>query len=366
MGGARTVGDRDGLPVEVLGELLRWPAVERVWLPEWLADPGAVVDRLVERTVHRPADPGAPGSAREAAPTPDPAPDPAVAPITAPNALPTPEPATPRSGSPLVGPALSDFQLPDSAPCPVQLRPSDSAPPSRSAPSGLGPANSAGSASDLPGSTLPGETLFSAWHPGPAGDRGVLDRLTDQDATQQLWQVLVAGIEAEAPIHVDRLTRLAAGAFGLTRLTADRRAAVAACLPSGLPADPDGDPFVWPPGVDPLDWRGFRRSSDDARPVDQISITELANAAVALCRTAAGMTEDQLRLSALRIFGFARRTQERDARVDRAVTAAARRGRLTRAPTVSGRRSDDAPAQRQGSTSAPTVVTSAVTSATRM
>jgi hypothetical protein len=159
----------------------------------------------------------------------------------------------------------------------------------------------------------------------------VLDRLPDQDATQQLWQVLVTGIEAEAPIHVDRLTRLAAGSFGLTRLTADRRAAVAACLPSGLPADPDGDPFVWPPGVDPLDWRGFRRSNDGARPVDQISITELANAAVALCRTAAGMTDDQLRLSVLRVFGFARRTQERDARVDRAVTAATRRGRLTRA-----------------------------------
>ena len=38
----RTVGDRDGLPVEVLVGMLRWPAVERVWLPEWLADPAAV------------------------------------------------------------------------------------------------------------------------------------------------------------------------------------------------------------------------------------------------------------------------------------------------------------------------------------
>jgi hypothetical protein len=43
----KTVGDRDGLPVEVLGELLRWPAVERVWLPTWLADRDDVLDRLV-------------------------------------------------------------------------------------------------------------------------------------------------------------------------------------------------------------------------------------------------------------------------------------------------------------------------------
>src|SRR4051794_23013490 len=44
----RTVGDRDGLPVEVLAGLQRWPVVERVWLPAWLADPSAVVEKLVE------------------------------------------------------------------------------------------------------------------------------------------------------------------------------------------------------------------------------------------------------------------------------------------------------------------------------
>jgi len=45
----RTVSDRDGLPVEVLSRLMGWPAVERVWMPEWLGDAGAVLDRLAER-----------------------------------------------------------------------------------------------------------------------------------------------------------------------------------------------------------------------------------------------------------------------------------------------------------------------------
>ena len=45
----RTVSDRDGLPVEVLSRLMGWPAVERVWLPEWLGDQGGVLDRLAER-----------------------------------------------------------------------------------------------------------------------------------------------------------------------------------------------------------------------------------------------------------------------------------------------------------------------------
>jgi len=42
-----TVADRDALPVEVLGGLMNWPAVERIWLPEWLQDREAVLDRLV-------------------------------------------------------------------------------------------------------------------------------------------------------------------------------------------------------------------------------------------------------------------------------------------------------------------------------
>jgi len=42
-----TARDRDALPREVLSNVLGWPAVERVWLPDWLADPDAVVERLV-------------------------------------------------------------------------------------------------------------------------------------------------------------------------------------------------------------------------------------------------------------------------------------------------------------------------------
>lgn len=63
----RTVGDRDGLPTEVLSRMLRWPAVERVWLPAWLATPGDVLDHLVgavERAAGADVEPAAePGAA---------------------------------------------------------------------------------------------------------------------------------------------------------------------------------------------------------------------------------------------------------------------------------------------------------------
>ena len=42
-----TVGDRDGLPVEVLSRMMRWPAVERLWLPAWMKDPAGEASRLV-------------------------------------------------------------------------------------------------------------------------------------------------------------------------------------------------------------------------------------------------------------------------------------------------------------------------------
>ncbi len=276
----RTVGDRDGLPVEVLSGLMRWPAVERVWMPEWLAGPEAVLDRLVARL----SEPTAPAAVEmPAEPT-----------------RPADPPAGPRadlSAEPLVtpGPATSP------AATPVVTR-------------------------------LPDETPFVAWHPAPAGDRPVLDRLPERDSTHRVWEQLVAGIEAEAPIHYDRLTRITAAAYGLTRVSPERRAAILACLPPGLPADPAGEEFAWPYGLDPASWNGFRRSVTDERPFDQVSVTEIGNAMVALCRAAAGMSAAQLQTGTLRVFGFSRRTPDRDARIALAVEHAVAAGRLQRAP----------------------------------
>ncbi len=52
-----TVTDRDALPESVLEGVLGWPGIARVWLPEWLASPESVLDRLVtarQESVDRP------------------------------------------------------------------------------------------------------------------------------------------------------------------------------------------------------------------------------------------------------------------------------------------------------------------------
>ncbi|WP_120005035.1 DUF4011 domain-containing protein [Nesterenkonia muleiensis] len=59
-----TVGDRDALPQTVLTGAMGWPAVERIWLPEWLRDAEAVIGRIrsAAQQVCR-ADDAAPGPA---------------------------------------------------------------------------------------------------------------------------------------------------------------------------------------------------------------------------------------------------------------------------------------------------------------
>ena len=45
----RTVGHRDGLPGSgSRGNLMKWPAIERVWMPNWLSEPEDIVSRLLK------------------------------------------------------------------------------------------------------------------------------------------------------------------------------------------------------------------------------------------------------------------------------------------------------------------------------
>jgi hypothetical protein len=260
-----TVGDRDGLPLDVLAGMLRWPAVERVWLPSWLANPEVVLDRLVA-ALEAPAPVATPPSAPVAK---------AVAAQVA------PAPATPRpfaSAAPAARPA-----------------------------------------------TLEGETAFVPWEPGVVGDRTVLDQLPSARAALAVKTVLLAGIKAEGPIHVDRLARLTAAAFGLGRVAQGRKDAIAALVPASLMT---GD-FVWPQPDQAAGWTGFRRQPGGSdRPLEQVAPEEIGNAMVALCRAAAGMTQDELFAQTLDVFGYRRRTPAQVAVLEAALNRSTRSGRL--------------------------------------
>jgi hypothetical protein len=141
-------------------------------------------------------------------------------------------------------------------------------------------------------------------------------------------RVLAAGIKAEGPIHVDRLLRLTAGAFGVTRLTENRREALLALLPS-----PPDDDYVWPAGFDRENWTGFRRQAASSdRPLEHVPPDEICNAMTALCRASMGMQRDELLTQAAAVFGYKRRTPTITPLLEAAADAALAAGRLEEQP----------------------------------
>jgi len=258
----RTVGDRDGLPVSVLAGLMGWRKVERVWMPEWLEGHDAVVDRLIQALADA-----------KSLPIPTPA----------------PSPATPAV------PALPDFEASHVSTSDIVFA---SSPTATAAPV----IELADDVSDLPGSTP-----FVPWRQRRVADRSALDQLPDSYARSRVQRVLLEVINAEGPVQFERLARLTAAAFDLTRLNQGRIDSITRCVPSELK---DGIDFAWPEGFDRHGWTGFRTAPADApRPMAEIHPVEIANAMVALCRDAYGMTEDELLRETLSLFGWKRRTE---------------------------------------------------------
>ncbi|RBY88078.1 DNA helicase [Blastococcus sp. TBT05-19] len=280
-----TVGDRDAVPVEVLGGMLRWPVVERVWLPTWLADASSVVDRLAE--------------AVDAAPV-------APRPLAEPVQLPTAAVESFKGVAALRSAVTASVAVPAAPSRPV-AKPAAPRKPAKPA-------------------ALEGEAPFVPWIPKTAGEKSLLDELPASKPARAVRRVLQAGIKAEGPIHVDRLAKLTVGAFGLNRATESRKQTLLSLLP---PSAVDGD-FLWPEGTDRATWTGFRRQvSSTDRPIDHVAPEEIANAMVALSRAAAGMRRDELLTATAAVFGHKRRAASVTPALEKALAFALDSGRLT-------------------------------------
>jgi hypothetical protein len=275
----RTVGDRDGLPVEVLSEMLRWPAVERVWLPTWLADPAGVVDHLAASVD--------------------------TVPVSVPEPIQFPTAAVESfKGVAALRASVTSVAVPSRVAKPAALKPA-------------GPV------------AMDGETAFVPWIPKVAGEKSVLDELPAAKSARAVRKVLAAGIKAEGPVHVDRLTKLTVGAFGLNRSSEARKQALLSILPPSAVVDD----YLWPEGVDPAEWTEFRRQvSGTDRPIDHVAPEEIANAMAALCRASAGMRREELLTAAAAVFGYKRRTPNVTPALEAALKWALHRGRLTEQP----------------------------------
>lgn len=299
----RTVADRDGLPVEVLSRLMRWPGVSRVWLPEWLEQRDVALDRLEEEIRQ------AAVRAREAART-------------------TGEPTHDTETAPNV--AASD--IPSNGQVPVVTPPSEE--PTRSpgtAP--REPLRIRGAHTRTPAAAAlrhPDLRDFKAWPAMTVGTTEVLDGLPSPTAVHQVRTVIHDVVTHEGPIHKVRLVKLTAAAFGLTKVHASRSESILRCVPKELEVGSD-PASLWPAGSDPLAWREVRQAgAGESRNVDHVPLAEIANAMRVVADLSGGMDEAEIKREALSLFGGKRMTSGISAKMDQGLAHALKTGRIER------------------------------------
>lgn len=246
-----SAADRDLLPVDVL-QGMGWARVERVWMPEWVADERSVAARLVAAAGGRLA-------ATELV-VPDAASAEAVGPAD----------AEPGSDEPEGGPARADRDEDDSARVPAAASAAEAA-------------AEAASDADAPDTDAPGELPapfapadYRQWHPEGVRPLDVLDRAaTDPQAKARVVEVARAICDVESPISRHRLIVRICRAFGLSRTTKAREARVREALGEAF-AYIDEHDFVWrnrDSSLVPLSYR--RGALDHVGSIEEIHPREL-------------------------------------------------------------------------------------------
>lgn len=287
----QTVADRDGLPAEVLGNLMRWPGVARIWMPEWLHDRDGAMERL-EQEIAR-----ARASAAEAELAPPPTQQP-VAVAAEPLVLPSTLPPSRGSGH---SEAAQPIAVLGSAP-----RTTTAAPRKH-----------------------PDELMFTGWAEVDRGTIETLDNLPGRAATQQVENAIRRAVDAEGPIQTTRLAKLVARSFGLERVANTRAGAILKCVPSEFKRSTGERTFLWPANLDPVTWLGARRVRDgESRDIETVSLIEIANAMRIAAALSGGMSSTEVKREALGMFGGKRMTAAITSRLDAGLALALESGRL--------------------------------------
>lgn len=270
----KTVADRDGLPVEVLQNLMHWPAVERVWLPGWLRHRDEIVTRLGQTV----------DEAKERLLRQEAEPEPARR---------TPEP---RPAEAAIKSFASTRIAEPSRPPQVRRHP-----------------------------------MIQPYHPHvpvTLGDVGVLDQISGTWASTRIGAAITAAVEAEGPIHPDRLAKLVASAFGLNRVSTDRRHTIQRMVPAEFRRKTD-ERFFWPKGIDPESWRVVRCASNgESRPIEEVCLIEIGNGMIVVAEQAGGIAAEELKRETLNLFGGRRITQTVGSRLEAALRHALAKGLL--------------------------------------
>ncbi|WP_062377042.1 DUF4011 domain-containing protein [Demequina pelophila] len=309
----RTVGDRDALPQAVLVGRMGWRRVERVYLPTWLHAREDVLARLVAAAQAaardedaREAEAAAEADADAAGPTSDAGAGDAGA----------GDAGAGESGAQSAEAAAGDAALDASADAPIRAHVAAPAPAAASAP----PVHE-----DSPDAGF----VPASDEPQPGLDVSILDELPSRSATARVREAAFAVVEIEGPVEEARLARIVANRCGLGTVRRTRIDAILAALPRERRERTPLGTFVWPEGVTPESYAGFRPTPDGVdRPLDEVSPHELANAMASVARSAHGIEAEELMRETARVFDFSRLTARVRGRLEGVLAWATAEGRL--------------------------------------
>lgn len=284
----QTVSDRDGLPVTVLRNLMRWKAVERVWMPSWLEDRMPVLDRLMAAV-----------------------------------------------DDAQLNTELEDVQLEEAAPstpADLQRELDEQVPPSlvELSEDTLEPVRSSAISPAAVSSSAP---VFEPWNVRTVGTVAVLDALPRGESKRSVERLITEIVNVEGPIHVVRLAKLVAAAHGLDRVFQGRVMNVIRCVPKEFIVRGDKS-FAWPIGLSASDWTAYRSTPVGiSRPFAHVHPIEIVNAMADLVSRSAGLHEDELRRETLHVFGISRMTGNMTELLTAALALGISVGRLRRDDT---------------------------------
>ena len=280
--GRPLAADRDALPLTVLGSMMGWPHIARIWLPAWRIEAEDIVTSIAARV-------------RDIAARP-------------------PEELDPRPPEPESA-ALEPTEI---APVPPPLI--ATTPPSVAS---SAPAAKVAAANARPFVEIPQAVIIG-----------------DVDAAARRDPVVLAFAESLAnrhgPISDTEVIKRTLNACGLARVRDARVAEFRHLLPREQVVASEFGRFVFPADlvasgtVDRERFTWYRTSTFAQRTIDAIAPHEVANAAVEIVTGAFSIEEEELAAEVLKTFGYSRRTAEPISHVRRVIAWAVGDGYLVR------------------------------------
>ena len=294
----RSVMDRDLLPVDVLADM-GWRCVERVWMPEWVAAPDAVVARLVAAAGGEPVRrPRPEPSAAAAPPAPAGAEDGAMAEEATRAAALGAAAEAPGAAAETLGTAASGATRAPEVDTPADADPGPASA-VRSAPQ---------SAPTAERSAPDGPADYRSWSPEGVHPRDVLDRAeTDPGARAQVIEMARAICDVESPLTRHRLIVKICRAFDLSRTAASREKRIRKVLGEAF-AYIDEHDFVWRTHDASLLPVSYRRGAlDHVDSIEEIHPRELVALMAEVCEDSPESSSTELCTRALRRLSARRR-----------------------------------------------------------